>query len=130
MIDKSDAEVIEQYLKLRAKKATLAEEHKLALKPYNDALDMLEGVMAGRLIERGANNVQTPVGTCYRSTLLKPKVVDRGAFLGYAIENRNWDMLDVGCLLDPLKEFMEKNNKNLPPGIDVTTVVNTNFRKA
>ncbi len=130
MTQPTDAEIISQYIAVRDHIATLKEKHAAELAPFNQGLETMEGVMAQRLIERGAQNVKTEAGTVYRTTIMKPKVADRDAFLGYAIECRDWSMLSIGVLLDPLKEFMEKNDKRLPPGVDVTTLIHTNFRKA
>lgn len=131
MADYTDAQVIAKYLEIRAHKDTIKEIHAAEMAPWNDALETLEAVMASRLIARDAQNVKTDAGTAYRSALMKPKVVDRDKFLAYVLEKGAWGLLNIAApLLDPLKDFMDANNKALPPGIDVTTVINTNFRKA
>lgn len=127
---KTDAEIIQQYIAIRTHIAELKEKHKLELEPFQTGLETLEGAMAMRLMTAGASSVKTDFGTAYQVTLMKPKVVNRDAFLGYAVQSGDFSMFDIGCLLEPLKEYMAENNKALPPGIDVTTIVNTNFRKS
>lgn len=124
-----DSQLIAKYLELRARKAKLEEEQALARQPFNDAMDMIEGEMSSRLLARGANNSKTDNGTAYRSKVVKYKVTDREAFLGFVRERDLWNLMSVNTLKEGMDEFVESQNA-LPPGTDATAIESTNFRKA
>lgn len=125
----SDAQLIEQYLKIRQLKAEMAERHKAELAPLDGAMDTIEGVMSARLIERGANNSKTDAGTAYRSRVVKYKVVDQNAFREYLLATGNWDQANLSTLKEGMDTYVETNG-TLPPGTDATAIESTNFRKA
>lgn len=124
-----DSQLIAKYLELRTRKAKLEEQQALDRQPLNDAMDMIEGEMSSRLLARGANNSKTDNGTAYRSRVVKYKVTDREAFLGFVRDNELWNLMSVNTLKEGMDEFVE-SEKALPPGTDATAIESTNFRKA
>jgi hypothetical protein len=127
----TDAQLIEQYQKLRAHLASAKESFAKACEPYETSVTTIETELARRLIERGAQNTKTEFGTAYFATGIRPKVVDRDAFLQFCVQN--WakggaEMLDVRALRDPIKDFMS-SSKDPPPGVEVETYTNLNVRR-
>lgn len=132
----SDVQLIAKYLELRDTIGVMNDEHAKKIKPFADAMDLIEGVFLARFIERagpeGPANTKTEAGTAYRSRVATVKVVDRGAFLEHCI--RNWqtggsDMLQVGAVKDPVKQYLEEHEDARPPGVTVEWRTNINIRK-
>lgn len=128
MTDLPDSAVIGQFIKLRAAKKEIEARHALELAPYTEAMLLMQGIMAGRLIERGANSASTPEGTAYRSPITKFKVTDANAFLSFVRANEMFNLLGADIVSAEAKEYMEQHGGVPPPGVDVTQIVNTNFR--
>lgn len=128
----SDAQLVEQYLRLKGHIAARKEAHAEELKPYQDGMDTIENVFLARLNERGAENSKTDSGTAYKSTLMTPKVVARDVFLKFCVDNWSTvgsDMLQVGATKDAVKQFIE-NSPNPPPGLEVSFFTRVNIRKS
>lgn len=125
-----DAQLIKQYLHLRTLKTQMAERHAAELKPLTDAMDVIEGVMSARLLERGAQNTKTEEGTAYRSSVTRYKVVDQEALRNAVLEDDDkWALVSLTTVKEGMDEFVKKHGA-LPPGTDATTIESTNFRKA
>lgn len=134
----TDADIIGQYIKIRDfidKKSTEFEE---TLKPYKDAMTALEGTMSQRLIERKGNSVTTESGIAYRSAIMSAKVADSNVFFDWVFKDNRRGFITIAVTKDAVKEYMEagkviENGKEKtgppPPGIDVTWIFKTNFRK-
>jgi hypothetical protein len=127
----TDAQLIEQYQKLRAKLATIKDWYTATCEPYETAVTTIETELGRRLIERGAQNTKTEFGTAYFAHGIRPKVVDRDAFLKFCVQN--WgtfgaEMLDVRALRDPIKDFMSSCGPP-PPGVEVENYTNLNVRR-
>jgi hypothetical protein len=128
----SDAQLVEQYLKLKAYAAVLIEGHKAELKPYHDGMEIIENAFLARLNERGADNTKTEHGTAYKSRLMNVKVVDRNAVLKFCMDNWSTigsDLLQVGATKDAVKQWIESKGEP-PPGIEVSHYININIRKS
>lgn len=130
MTEPTDAALVEQYIKLRDKKAAMKKAYEESLEPYDKALDSIEGVMHKRLLERGADSVRTEFGTAFKSTLTKYRVADKDAFKGFVIENRAWNLLSADVDKDAAIEWAKEHEGVPPPGVDVTQIIDVKFRKA
>jgi hypothetical protein len=127
----TDAQLIEQYQKIRAKLAVIKEEFTKACEPYEKHVNTIETELARRLIERGAQNTKTEFGTAYFAHGIRAKVVDRDAFLKFCVQN--WagygqEMIDVRALRDGVKDFIA-SSKEPPPGVEVENYTNLNVRR-
>ena len=128
----TDAQLVEQYLKLKAYVAERKEAHAAELAPYQEGMDTIENAFLERLNERGADNTKTDAGTAYKSTLMNVKVVERDAFLKFCTEN--WDtigadLLQVSATKDAVKQCIESTQQP-PPGIEVSFFTRVNVRKS
>lgn len=123
------ADLIGQYIRLRAKVAQMTEEFDAKLAPYKNAMKILEATVGAQIEQLGGESIKTEQGTAYRSTVLAVKMVDRVAFLNFVFENRADSYLTSAVAKEPVKEYLE-TNQTPPPGLEVTFVHNINFRKA
>ena len=117
-----------KFIALRDKKKLIEAGHKEELKPLNDAMSRLENAVQKILLSQGAKNFSTTEGTAYLSTTIKAKVEDWEVFKEYALENDLFDMLEHRVSKDAVEEFQEAQGE-LPPGISISSEVNTRFKR-
>ena len=68
-------------------------------------------------------------GTCYTSMKIASKVYDAEAFFDYVMQTGETELLYRRASDTAVQEFI-KANKEVPPGIQVSTTYTLNFRKA
>ena len=126
----TDAQLVEKYLALKAKVASMSEAFDAQVKPYKDGMATIENALLALLNERGADNTKTENGTAYKSTLLNVKVVDQAAFLTFCLEQGgSMEMLNIGALKEPVKEWIEETG-NPPPGVETSQFTRVNVRRS
>ena len=127
----TDAQLVEKYLQLKAKVASMSEAFDAQVKPYKDGMATIENALLALLNERGADNTKTDAGTAYKSVITSVKVVDRNVFLKFCIDNWNAggsDMLNVSAVKDPVKQFMNGSTAP-PPGVETSAFTRVNVRR-
>jgi len=122
-------ELIKQFRALKTDAEALAKEQAEAMKPYTSAMDTIKNFVLLKMDEQGAQNIKTDEGTAYISTGLKPKVDNRDALLEHVREHDVWGMLDIGVLLDPVKDYLDKSGGEPPPGVMIEYWRRCNIRK-
>jgi hypothetical protein len=104
------------------------------LAPHKKRMDEIKATLLGMMTEQRLNSMPTDVGTAYISTITTPKVVDRDKYLDFV--NEKWDeigneLLQVGApQKDALKQYLEDNKNQPPPGIEVTYFNRCNIRRS
>jgi len=124
------ADYIGQYIKLRNTVAVLTAEHEERVRPYTEAMQALEGMVTEEINRLGGESIKTEQGTAYRTTVLATKVADRELFMDFVFDGRREGFLTSAVAKDAVKEYMDDHAGAVPPGIDVTLIHKTNFRKA
>ena len=117
-------ELIESYVKLRDAKADLVKEQREALKPYDDGLETLEGLLMQALEAAGADSLKTKAGTVYRSTWTSARVDDWAATLDYILDSERYDLLERRVAKTVVEEI------GTVPGVSVEKGVRVNVRRA
>ena len=126
----TDAQLVEKYLQLKSKVASMSEVFDAQVKPYKDGMATIENALLALLNERGADNTKTENGTAYKSTLLNVKVIDQAAFLKFCTEQGgSTEMMDIKALKDPVKDWIEETG-NPPPGVETNPFVRINIRRS
>ena len=120
-------------------------------KPFKEEQDAIEAWLHNFLLTTKQNSAKTDHGTAYLSTLTQPKIVDRTAYLDWALEN--WEsggneMLQIAApQVGAFEAFVERRKKELeahqantgqlpenasitPPGTDVSYFQRLNIRKS
>lgn len=126
----TDDELIQRALEIREDIDAMKKTHGEELEPYEVALQDIENSLLGRMVERQAKSIGTVHGTAYQSHQLRVKVVDRSAFLSFVFDKRLVEFLTNHVSKEQVKEYMEVNNGLAPPGVETTTFVQCNIRKA
>ena len=122
-------EIVEKYIKLRDLKAKLDGEHKDRLAPITAAMTKAEGAILALFDQLGVDSAGTAAGTAYRSTKTSATVADMDAFLDFVRANEAWHMLERRVAKTQVDEYVAANN-DLPPGINYSSVVSINVRRA
>lgn len=126
----TDAELIKKYIELRDRKEALEKEQKLAVAKFTSAMETIADVMSARLLAEGQESVRTEFGTAFRQETLSTKVADREALFHYVREHDAYDLLTAAVSKEAVKEFLETSNGLPPPGVEITTIHKTLFRRA
>lgn len=117
-------DVVAKYVALRDRKKETKDRHAAELKPFDDALEALEGIMGKHLNEVGADSVKTPEGTFYRQTRVNARVADWSKVLDFAVENGRYDLFERRVNKAVVEEI------GAVPGVEVDTTVVVNVRRS
>ena len=121
-------ELIKQFHMVKADAEALVKEQAEAMKLYSDAMKVIKNFVLLKLDEQKETSVKTKVGTAYISSGIKGKVDNRDALLEHCVEH-GWGLLDIGVLLEPLKEFIDQSGGEPPPGVSIESWRRCNIRK-
>lgn len=126
----STTEMIEKYVALRDKKKAIADRHAEELKPYNDAMTLLEGALALQLQEQGVESMRTEAGTVYQTRITVARVADREKFVDWLFDQQDAAFVMSAVPKDAVEEWMKDRDGEVPPGVEVSYRINTNVRRA
>lgn len=112
---------IREYLAIRNKLKDLDAAHDAARKHYTETLSQLSGIMLDFLEQSGQDGAKTKFGTCYTSSKVTASLADPDAFMRFVIANEKFDLMDRKANATAVRAYV-KENKNLPPGCNLTTV--------
>ena len=122
--------MIARYIDLRDHCKARQEEFDAEMKPYEDAMVAIEGAVMLILNEQGLDNLKAPAGTAFKATTFHTKVSSREALMNFVAEHGAFDLLTAAVSKDAVKAFMEENNQNPPPGVDISTFTKVQFRRS
>lgn len=124
------ADLIAQYLNLRAEKKSIADRHKEELAPYNAALEKLETFFMAQMDGQGSDSISVrEVGTAYRSSRTNCIVTDFDAFRKFVQERSLWHMLQARASAEAVTAYMQETGE-IVPGTKISTIATINVRKA
>jgi hypothetical protein len=130
MADISDGAIVKQYISLRDELDRRAKLRTAEDAPLVEGMQLLEGAMALRLKERGDESVRTEWGTCYQSRTLSVRTADKEVLFNYVREADAFHLLAGNLAKDAIKDHMGEHQQTPPPGVDVTFITKTLFRRA
>lgn len=126
---RTPAELVEVYIKLRAKKEAATAEFKKSLETTNQVMDALEGVLLTKLQELGVDSLTAKgIGTVYRNTSHSATVKDRAAFRAWVEANDQWEAVDLRANKVAVRELLEAGKE--VPGVQFTSVNTVGIRSA
>lgn len=117
--------IVAHYVKLRDRKAEMAERHKEELRPINEDMGMIESALMKHLQDQGAKSMRTAHGTPYITEVESVKITDKDAVLDTVVEQGCWDVLNVSVA----KKNLRESGIELP-GIETTTVRKLNVKRS
>lgn len=122
-------QMIEKYIALRDKKQEIEDTHKRQLKPYTEALSMLENLLLDQLNTEGIDSLKGGSGTAYRTTHISITVNRWSETLEFIRKNDAWELLEARVSKTAAQAFMEET-KSPVPGTVVSQVVKVNVRRS
>jgi len=118
-----------QYIMLRDKIKELDDAHKLAMKPYKDALEKLENLFLQQLDATNSNSIKTAAGTFFKSLQASATIADSNEFQRFVIGGAHWELLDWRANKTAVQELVNASGAP-PPGVNYSTHVKVNVRRA
>lgn len=101
--------------------------------PIKTRMKEIEDELFARLSQRGSDSTKTDSGTAYKSTVGSVKVENREALFDFVAEN--WEkygneMMQLGAAIGPVRAYMDDNDGNLPPGVNITNFTRLNIKRS
>jgi hypothetical protein len=125
-----DDAIIRKYIEFRDFKDERTKAFDAEMKPIDEAMEMLAGYMHTRLNERGDDSVKTEFGTAYRQRTMSVRTADKDALFNFVREADAFELLAGNVSKDAIKSYAEEHGGLYPPGIDVTFISKTLFRRS
>ena len=151
--------VIGKYVALRDQIKEISERHTAELAPFNEQMEKIEAWLLANLNQDGVDSYKTAMGTAYKSTTMSARLEDRESFMMCLIARvaellpqeipvpksyrddltervakvfaaADWSLADIRVNKTGVKEFMEMNGGQVPPGVAVEHVTKVNVRRA
>jgi hypothetical protein len=113
--------VVEHYITLRDHKSKLDAEHKARVAELDAQMKNAEAFLLNHLNESGLDRVGVGAGTVFVQVKTMPSIKDKGALIDFIKQTGNVELLQARVSSTAVKEYMEHNDNQLPPGVDVTT---------
>jgi len=121
--------MIENYIKLRDKKAAIRKEQEEVLKKYTDAMVQIEGFLKGALQEQGVNSVSCDAGTAFIKRKRSATLADKSAFREFVISTGEFDLCDMSAKVEAVEDWAAANSGMLPPGVNFSTHEGVNVQR-
>lgn len=118
-----------QFVKLRDLKSEIEERHKAELKPINDNLDLLKQVLSRGLDQLNVDSAKTSCGTVSFSSKASAALADKSAFWTYVVTTGQFELLDYKANVTAVKEHIEKNQGQAPPGVNYSVFRDVGVRR-
>ena len=121
--------IIEKYIQLRDKKATLKAAFDASVDTINTTLARCEQVILAEITAQGVESVRTEYGTAFKSVATSVTTADGPMFMQFCIDNERFDLLDKRPSKTAVEEYKAAND-DLPPGLNYRQAVTLNVRRA
>lgn len=79
----------------------------------------VKAFLLDRLNQNGAKSIATEHGTVYRIEKVKPSAADWSAIQQWIIANDAWDLMERRLKSTFVKQYMDENAGQIPPGVNV-----------
>jgi hypothetical protein len=121
LIGPTPAELIEEYVKLRDRKAEAAARvAEFMQMNFQQRINEIELALLDTLNMQGADSIKSPHGTAFKRVETSVTVADAAEFRRHVIGTEQWDLLDIRANKTAVRDFVENHDGNLPPGINMT----------
>lgn len=121
-------DLIAKYVSLRDEVGRIGERHAAELKPFQEGMEVIATALTDVLNSTGGDSIKTPAGTAYRSTLTSVKMEDWPAFVSFALENGDTELLVRNANKTRVLEYMERGA--MVPGVVLSTISKVNVRRS
>lgn len=120
---------IAHYLQLRDYKSKLEAEHKARVAEVNQQMTNAENYFLNYLNTSGQSGGKFPSGTLVVKTKTQTNLADREKFAEFVKTTGQIELMQMRVSSTAVSEYMEANNNQLPPGVEVTQVRAVEIRR-
>lgn len=121
--------LVEQYVKLRDRIKESDDAYKKKIAPAREYLERLNNALLAALQNVGGDSVKTAHGTAYKTTKRSATIADGAVFREFIIENSAWELADWRANAPAIEAYLTEQQQ-LPPGVNLTSVVTVGVRRA
>ena len=129
MVEVSYDKLVRTYVKIRDARTALKQTFETEDKKLKDKLETLENFMLQHMNASGVESVKTPAGTAYRTETMVPTGSDLNAFYKWVRENNAFDFIFRRIKADSVKDYMDQNDGQVPPGVSVYSKYGVTIRR-
>ena len=122
-------EIVQHYLALRDHKAKIDAEYKAQVADIDAQMKSAEAYLLNQLNQSGLDRMGTTSGTVLVSVKTMPGFEDREATINFIKMTGNVELLQARLSSTAVKDFMDANGGQLPPGVKVTTERTVQIRR-
>jgi hypothetical protein len=116
------------YVQNRDEKARLEEEHKKALAPLNHNKAQLTAFIIEE-VEKLNGSYKTDFAVVSLSNRGTAKIADSEAFTEFLLESKQLHLLKMAVSVENLRQYVQDNEGELPPGVELSEMVTLSVRK-
>lgn len=118
------------YVNIRNKKQEVTKQLETQIAEYDEKLNLIAGAMKDALIAAGGTSLKTPHGTIYMVKKTKYYPMDWGRFGEWIVQNNAVELLEKRVSQSNMKQYLEDNPHNPPPGLQSEVENSVTVRKA
>lgn len=120
--------LVAKYIELRDTIQQIEAEASAKTTPLKQSMEKIETYFKALVAIEGVDSWKTKHGTAYISRLDSVRAADPSAFFDFVRETEAWDLIEKRASKTAVRNFLDSNSV-LPPGIELTTRVEVNFRR-
>jgi hypothetical protein len=121
--------LVSVFIKIRDKKAELADAFKKQEAELNEKLDLVKAALLQHCKDTGQEGGKTAAGTFYRQTRSRYWTSDWESMNKFIVEHAVVDLLEKRIHQKNMEQFLEENPELLPPGLNVDSEYTMNVRR-
>jgi hypothetical protein len=130
MSDPNMEQLVKMYVKIRTKKQQVQKEADEALAELDKSLSVISGAMKEQLVAAGATSAKTAGGTAYIQPKTRYYAMDWDAFGQWVLRTGNLAMFEKRIAQSNMKQHLEDNPNDVPPGLQADTEITVTVRKS
>lgn len=124
-------QLVETYIKLRAKLSQLDQEYEEKKRPFKEAQDKIEALMLARFGEMGVDSMKTQAGTAYVAVRSSASVADWDSFKEFLERQEDpYMFIERRVSKVAVEQYKAANDNDLPPGVNWSETRVVNFRRS
>src|ERR1051326_2204666 len=120
---------VQTYLMLREARERGKDRHEYRDKILREHQHRIENALGAFMQRNTSSGLNTKYGTVFSTHQSTARVADKNAFLLYLQESDAWHMATIGANKKEVADHLEKNEGQLPPGVDWSSRVVVQIRR-
>ncbi len=122
--------LVKRFVGLREARAAANKQADIVDAEFKETLKAVEVELLRRADHEGVNGFKTDFGTTYKDVAMSASFADEDTFYKFVLKTGDLEFFERRLKIAHLKEYMEKHEGQLPPGINVFREYTMRVRKA